>query len=76
MSATVVTFTPDGLGHGLYTEAVELTAIGRLTIERASSIEFNPTTQQWEVRKPSGALLYAHASRSNCLDWEQAHFNQ
>ena len=72
----VLTFTPDGTGHGLYTEVVDLSAIGPLAIERASTIEFNPQTQHWEVHGTKGDLLYSNASRANCLAWEQQYFNQ
>ncbi|MHA3774520.1 hypothetical protein ACXR0O_23595 [Verrucomicrobiota bacterium sgz303538] len=75
-SVHVLTFTPDGAGHGLYTEVIELTAIGLLSIERATSIEFNEQTQEWEVKGTSGDLLYSDASRANCLTWEHRHFNQ
>lgn len=72
----VLTFTPDGTGHGLYTEIIELSAIGPLSIERATAIEFNEQTQQWEVRNTSGDLLYSDESRASCLAWEHQHFNQ
>jgi hypothetical protein len=71
----VLTFTANGEGHGLYTEAIELSAIGRLTIRRATTIEFNETSQQWEVRDAGGALLHTHPSRGACLAWEHRHFN-
>ena len=76
MTAHVLTFTANGEGHGLYTEAIELAAIGRLTIRRATTIEFSETSQQWEVRDAGGALLHSHPSREICLEWEHRHFNQ
>jgi hypothetical protein len=54
----------------------ELAAIGRLTIRRATTIEFSETSQQWEVRDAGGALLHSHPSREICLEWEHRHFNQ
>ena len=71
-----VTFTGNGDGHCLYTEAIELAAIGRLVIRRATTIEFSETSQQWEVRDAGGALLHTHPSREVCLTWEHRHFNQ
>jgi hypothetical protein len=70
MSATI-TFTPDGNGHCLYTEAILLGAIGALEIRRATNIEFNDKTQLWEVRdaKDNG-ILFQEASREVCLRWE------
>src|SRR4051812_46590566 len=40
MKPHVVTFTESGEGHCLYTEAIDLASIGRLTMRRATSIEF------------------------------------
>lgn len=76
MNSHVLTFLPNGEGHGLYTEAIELGAIGTLAIRRATSIEFDPASQQWEVRDAGGALLHTHPSREACLEWEHRHFNQ
>ena len=75
MTAHVLTFTANGEGQCLYTEAIELASIGRLTIQRATTIEFNETSQQWEVRDAGGALLHTHPSREVCLAWEHRHFN-
>ena len=72
----VLTFDPHGQLHCLYTEALDLTAIGPLEITRASSIEHNHATQQWEVRDAGEKLLYQHPSRTACLAWEHQHFNQ
>ena len=76
MSVHVLKFDSAGLGHCLYTELVDLAAIGRLEISRASNIEFNQPTQEWEVRDLEGQVLFSHASRSVCLDWENQHFNR
>ena len=71
-----ISFTPDGIGRGFYTEEIDLTAVGPLSVERATSVEFNQAAQQWEVRDLSGQLLHDHPSRAECLAWEQQHFNQ
>jgi hypothetical protein len=75
VTAHVLTFAPNGEGQCLYTEAIELSAIGRLTLRRATTIEFNETSQQWEVRDAGSALLHTHPSREACLAWEHRHFN-
>ena len=72
----VLTFTPDGTGHGLYTEVIELSTVGGLAMERATSIEFNQSGQEWEVRTAGGDLLHTNQSRTACLAWEHEHFNQ
>ena len=74
MIATL-TFGPDGIGHGLYTEAIDLLQLGLLHIERATLIEFDNKAQLWRVRATSGELLFAAATRVQCLDWEQQLFN-
>jgi len=73
MTASFV-FTPDGIAHGLYTEAIDLTAIGRLAVKRASQIEFNDRTQSWEVRTLGGRMIFSAPTRQQCLAWEQQYF--
>lgn len=71
----VLTFNKDGTAHGLYTEAISLHALGRLSVQRASTIEFDNSTQEWVVRSPSGAELFRDPVRRRCLDWERDYFN-
>ena len=72
---TVLTFRPDGTAQGLYTEAIALHELGRLSIRRATTIEFDDAAQNWVVRDSSGAKHYQSPSRQSCLDWEREHFN-
>lgn len=74
MIVAVLKFDPLGNGHGLFTEAIDLTTLGTLEIVRASSIEFNNPSQVWEVKSVAGEQLFAHASRQTCLAWEQQYF--
>jgi len=76
MITAVLKFDPTGTGHCLFTEAIDLSSLGALEIVRASSIEFNNQTQQWEVKSPEGELLFNHPSRQACLDWERQYFNR
>jgi hypothetical protein len=76
MNMPVITFDPAGNGHCLFTEVIDLSALGTLEIHRASNIEFNNTTQLWEVKDTDGVLLFSHASRSACLNWEHQHFDR
>ena len=46
-----ISFTPEGTAHCLWTEVLPLHEIGRLEVSRASNIEFNNSTQKWEVRR-------------------------
>ena len=72
----VLTIDHQGTVTGLYTELIELSQLGHLEITRATSIEFNPATQAWDVTDANGAILFSDASRARCLAWEHQHFNQ
>jgi hypothetical protein len=74
MNTASFVFTPDGIAHGLYTEAIDLTRIGRLTVKRASQIEFNDRAQCWEVQTLGGRMIFSAPTRQQCLDWEQQYF--
>ena len=62
---------PEGTAHCLWTEALPLHELGRLEVTRASNIEFNNATQQWEVKDRRGRIRFIAKSRSACLEWEQ-----
>ena len=72
----VLTFDVDGVVHCLHTDAIPLQSIGTLEVQRATSIEFNASTQQWEVKDATGLTLHSDPSRSCCLAWEVERFNQ
>ncbi len=69
---TTLRFQPDhGIVACLYTEAIDLTAIGRLNVTRATDIRFNAAAQQWEVHEAeSDRILFSNSSRTECLRWE------
>ena len=71
----VLTFDPDGTAQGLYTEAIPLHTLGRLSVQRASTIELDDASRQWVVRDLVGGHLFHHPSRQQCLDWERGYFN-
>jgi|APSaa5957512622_1039677.scaffolds.fasta_scaffold51012_3 hypothetical protein len=70
-----ITFTSDGLGHGLYTEVIDLGRIGQLSIARATTIEFDNAAQYWRVRDPDGFAMFNSPSRQECLEWERRHLD-
>jgi hypothetical protein len=64
-------FNPGGQIDCLYTEAINLRALGRLQVVRATDIRFNPDTQHWDVHAADAdRVLFSHTSRSECLRWE------
>lgn len=70
-------FSADGTGRGLYTEAVDLAAIGRLRVSRASRVEFDNRAGLWRVYPPRGGeALFSHRSRRACIEWEHTHPDQ
>lgn len=66
-----LTALPNGTVQGLYTEVIDLGALGRLNIQRLTTVEFDHPTQLWRVLDRKGQCLYASPSRSQCLRWEQ-----
>jgi hypothetical protein len=47
---SLLRFDPTGKVACLYTEAIDLRALGKLEVTRATEIRFNPDSQEWEVR--------------------------
>lgn len=69
---SVISFAPDGTARCLWLEHLPLNEIGRLEIARASTVEFNQDSQQWEVRLADNPqrVAFAHPSRARCIAWE------
>jgi hypothetical protein len=71
---TTLRFDDTGRVECLFTEAVDLRALGRLQVVRATDICFNASTQFWEVHHAdTGEVLFSDPSRASCLAWEQEH---
>ena len=68
---TTLRFNTGGHIDWFYTEAIDLRVLGQLKVTRATHIRFSATTQQWEViNANSSELMFSHASRKQCLQWE------
>lgn len=64
-------FNSGGQIDCLYTEAIDLRALGRLHVVRATDIRFNTSNQQWDVHDAdTDAVLFSNTSRTECLSWE------
>jgi hypothetical protein len=70
-----ITIAPDGTARCLWTETVPLHELGRLNIQRATTIEFDNQAQAWRVFDAMGDCLYCSPSRETCLAWERQHLN-
>jgi hypothetical protein len=70
----VILFDPTGTARCLYSELVDLRTLGRLTVRRATRIEFDERTQRWDVLPVTGdgPALFSAPARGDCLAWEQA----
>ncbi len=69
-------FAPDGTGHCLYGETIDLRRLGALSCRRASLVEFDETAQEWQVKAvESRKVLFQSFSRQACLDWERDHLD-
>lgn len=66
-----IIITPAGGCECLYTEAIDLAALGTLSVKRATDIAFDDDSQLWVVRDTGGRELYRHISRESCLTWER-----
>lgn len=71
MVKIVLDITEEGDIEGLYTEELDLFAIGRVTnIRKASNVEFNEQSQKWEVSAPNGKILHTNRNRDEAIKWE------
>lgn len=53
MQDIVISFSPDGVVHGLHRDEFPLDFLGRQKVERASEIKFDDDAQSWKVWFPS-----------------------
>lgn len=75
----VMEFKPDGTAQCLHTDNLPLRELGKLSMQRASRIEWNDNDQAWIVLldvMPIPQVLYAADSRADCLAWEREYFNR
>ncbi len=68
--------TPDGNIRCLYTDVVDLSQLGRLSISRASQIEFDNYLRKWMVTSSkTGKRLYSATTRESALEWERQYYS-
>ena len=76
---------PTGRIEGVQQDALDLSEIGHVTNERASTVEWDEKQQLWIAtikpkfrfyRKDCGTLhQFASRSRQKCIDWEVSYLN-
>jgi hypothetical protein len=76
MSEASIIVTTSGRCECLYTEAVDLAALGNLSVRRATDIVFDSASQKWCVLNTGGKILFCNGSREICLGWERRHLEQ
>lgn len=72
----VLEITAEGNIETLWTDQVDLYAIGRITnVRNASTVEFNEQEQVWEViDAQTGEVVHRGKSREQEIEWEIANF--
>ena len=62
--------------HCLYTDSVDLFALGQVTnVHKASNVEFNEEKQTWEVLSLCGKVLHSNPNREKAIYWEIESFS-
>ena len=79
----IINIEKDGNANCVWTDNLPLDSLGILNVKRASTVEFNDASQEWEVRfidpnspNSPGAVFFSHKSRAACLQWEVETINQ
>lgn len=72
LTALLTVDESDGSIECLWTDAIPLDQLGTLKVKRASNVEFNETSQEWEVKLATApdVVAFSHASRAQCIAWE------
>lgn len=69
----VIALHPTGERFALMSDALPTDELGRLTVKRASNVEFNDGTQKWEgVMTGEEDPRFIAASRRECIQQEVA----
>lgn len=72
----VVRIDSDAVTRNVYVDEVPPSEIGKASIQRASTVEFNDDVGMWEVKFPGEGVSFRSKSRRVCLGWEVAEINR
>lgn len=68
---------PSGTVRSVYSDKLSLAGHGTMEVKRASTIEFNSASQQWEVRWAGESdPVFSDPSRDECVKWEVERLNE
>ena len=71
-----IEITDMGAVRMLHDDAVDLSDLGTIRVERASHVEFDNATGFWTVRSAkTGELLQARTTRAAALAWEKEYYS-
>jgi len=75
---TVIHITPDTIRTVYFDGLAECFIDSPMEIRRASTVEFNAHSQQWEVRftEQPDQVVFTHPSRGECIKWEVSELNR
>jgi hypothetical protein len=78
MEPTATVFSiEDGIVTAVAGGPISIADLGPRTTERASHLEFNGSTNKWDVTDhKTQVLLYSHSDYDVALAWEGAYYNQ
>lgn len=70
------TIGTDGNIRCLYSDEIDLPQLGRLSISRASQIEFDNHLRKWTVTSTkTGRRLHSAMTREDALQWENRYYS-
>jgi hypothetical protein len=68
----IININPAGRLATIFTDRLPLGRLGKLEVTRASHVEFNGDTQEWEVAwaNEPDTVVFSNVSRAACIAWE------
>lgn len=72
----VLLLRADGKIEGLWNDIIPWTELGHCEVTRASSVEFNPEEQKWEVILADGTLVGKWPSREEAIEQEISYLQE
>ena len=66
-----IAFKPDGSAQCVWRDEIPRLRLGKLSVKRASNVEFNEATEEWEVRLVgSTEVIHSEPTRAGAIAWE------